>query len=36
MKSDENITDVFAKNLRMDIYVKHENEFMGRHDNSNL
>jgi hypothetical protein len=36
VKSDENIEDMLTKNVRKDIYVTHANEFLGRHDNSNL
>jgi hypothetical protein len=36
VKSDENIEDMLTKNVSKDIYVTHANEFLGRHDNSNL
>jgi hypothetical protein len=32
----DNIADVFTKSVSKDIYFKHANEFLGKHNNSNL
>jgi hypothetical protein len=36
VESDDNANNALTINVSKDIYVKHANEFLGRHDNSNL